>query len=68
MLDRKVNCGTPLRLCILALNWMVCLIGLSGNANAQSRADWPQSQPAANDPTLVRQQGFSIHKLLSLII
>ena len=60
MLDRKVDCGTPLRLCILALNWMVCLIGLSGIASAQSRAEWPQSQPAANDPTLVRQQGFSI--------
>ena len=60
MLDRKVECKARNRLCVIALNSMICLIGLSSFSSAQPRADWSQTQPTVHDPALVRQQGYSI--------
>ena len=37
----------------------ICVIGL---AQAQTRSEWPQSQPVQADPTLVRPSGFSIQQ------
>ncbi len=45
---------------IAPLYWIICLIGFSNVVNAQSRTEWPTAQPASNDPTLVRPQGFSV--------
>ncbi len=56
ILVRQPHC----RFRIDALQWLICLIGFSGLASAQSRTEWPPSQPASNDPALVRTQGFSI--------
>ena len=37
----------------------ICVIGL---AQAQTRSEWPQTQPVQADPTLVRPSGFSIQQ------
>lgn len=56
----RANSHFRFRPSLLILSF-VCLIGL---AQAQTKSDWPQTQPAQADPSLVRASGFSIQQPL----